>query len=191
MSYPDGWTVEQARDKYFEDNGFSEAGYADRWVQLKLGPLPLYIYNSGARKRCIPIHDLHHVATGYRTTWTGEAEIGAWEVAGGCGRHWPAWLLNLLAMYIGAKIAPRRTFRAFVRGRHSRTLYGGEYDPTLLGLTVGQLRDRLGLDTTTEPVASAGDKLAFAGWLAVAIATAVATLALFVVPLALAIWMLV
>src|SRR5437879_1772025 len=30
--------------------------------------------------------------------WRGEAEIGAWEIASGCGRHHAAWILNLWAI---------------------------------------------------------------------------------------------
>src|SRR5690606_29660158 len=107
--------------------GLSEAGYRDRWVWLRAGPLRIPLYNSRARVRAVKLHDLHHVATGYATTWTGEAEIAAWELAGGCGRHYAAWLLNLAALAVGAVIAPRRVARAFARGRRSATLYAGEF----------------------------------------------------------------
>jgi hypothetical protein len=37
--------------------------------------------NSDARRKAVVLHDLHHVATGYKTDWTGEAEISAREIA--------------------------------------------------------------------------------------------------------------
>ena len=79
-------------------------------------------------------HDLHHIATGYQTDWTGEAEIGGFEIGGGCGPFVWAWMLNLQAMFIGLLIAPRAAFRAFVRGRHRRsTLYHqGEFQDAML-----------------------------------------------------------
>ena len=55
--------------------------------------------------------------------------------------------------------------RAFVRGRHSTNLYGGEIDADLLAADVGTLRSRLALDGAIPP-ASAGDKLAFARFIA-------------------------
>lgn len=140
--------VREARARYFDANGLSEEGYRQRWVWLYLGPLPLPLYNSGARARAVRLHDLHHVATGYATTWRGEAEIGAWEIAGGCGRHVPAWLLNSAAALVGLAIAPRRTLRAFRAGRHSRPLYrirDGEFHERYLDLTVGELRALVGL----------------------------------------------
>jgi len=138
-------TVREARALWFAANGFSEAVYADRWVRLRLGPIPLWFPNTAARVRAVKLHDLHHIATGYATTWTGEAEISGWELAAGCGRHYPAWILNAVGLIIGLLIAPRRTLRAFLRGRRSRTLYSGQFDDRLLELTVGELRARLQL----------------------------------------------
>lgn len=143
----DEMTVREARDVYFREAGLSEEGYAARWVKLDLGPIPIVFPNTRGRVRAVRLHDLHHVATGYGTTWTGEAEIGAWELAAGCGRHYAAWVLNGVAALIGLVIAPRRTLRAWRRGRRSRTLYGGEFDEALLDLSVGELRRRLRLET--------------------------------------------
>ena len=135
--------VGKARDIYFAENGLSLAGYSCRWVKLKVGPIPIFFPNSRARIRAVKLHDLHHVATGYRTGWRGEAEIGAWELAAGCGRHYPAWILNAIAACVGLVISPRRTLRAWRRGRKSRSLYGGEFDDAFLELTVEELRTRL------------------------------------------------
>jgi hypothetical protein len=109
-AYPDGLTVREARARYFAANGFGEGGYDARWVKLQAGPLPLYFPNTAARVAAVRFHDLHHVVTGYDTTWTGEAEIGAWEVASGCARHYVAWLLNLQAMAIGLVMHPQAVF---------------------------------------------------------------------------------
>ena len=143
--YADAMTVGDAREVYFHANGFSAESYTDRWVKLKLGPIPLAFPNSDARRAAVKLHDLHHVATGYATTWTGEAEIGAWELGAGCGRYVAAWLLNLGAMGTGMLIAPRRTLRAFARGRRSKSLYRRAFGEDLLALTVGELRAELQL----------------------------------------------
>ena len=161
--YADDTSVRAARDDYFAVNGFSEAGYTAAWISLgKLGPIPLGFPNSASRKRAIPLHDLHHVATGFATSWVGEAEIAAWEIGGGCTDHWAAWILNAGAFGYGLVITPRRTYRAFLRGRKSRTLYHSGWDASLLDLSVAQLRDKLGLDR--ERPTSWRDRLAFASW---------------------------
>jgi hypothetical protein len=113
--------------------------------------------------RAVRFHDLHHVVTGYDTTWTGEAEIGAWEVASGCAHHYAAWVLNLQALAVGLLINPGAVFRAFLRGRHSRNLYREVLSDSLLALTVGEMRRRLRLDTTPRPPAPR-DCTAFVGW---------------------------
>ena len=143
--------VRTARDNYFAANGFSDAAYRDRWVKLALGPLPLWMWNPPSRQRAIALHDLHHVATGYTTTWAGEAEIGAWEIASGCGSYSAAWFYNAFAFAFGFVAHPRRTYRAFVRGRHSRSLYTiGGWRDALLALDVDELRCELALDREHE-----------------------------------------
>ncbi len=116
---PESLTVGEARSRYFAEAGFpSDGGYAAKFVQLaKLGPIPLGFPNSDARRKAVVMHDLHHVATGYKTDWTGEAEISAWEIASGCGRLWFAWYINLLGMTLGWVVNPGATWRAWVRGR--------------------------------------------------------------------------
>ena len=101
--------------------------------------------NTRARVRAVRLHDLHHVLTGYDTSWRGEGEIGAWELASNCRDHWAAWWLDFSAALIGVAIAPRRVLRAFVRGRRERNLYDVEFCDALLDESVGAMRARLGI----------------------------------------------
>ena len=153
-------TLREARDQYFFANGFGESGgYDDAWVDFKLGPVPLPFPNTPARVRAVRYHDLHHVLTSYDTDIVGEFEISAWEIAAGCKGYVAAWQLNLGGMLGGALVAPRRTWRAFLRGRYSRTLYGADLDQ-LLDTSVHDMKNRVGLADPTPP-ASASDVLLF------------------------------
>ena len=176
--YPDTWSLALARDRYFEQAGIAP-GYDDRWVALRVGPLPLAFPNAAGRVRAVKLHDLHHVVTGYDTSWRGEAEIAAWEIASGCAHHRWAWILNLGAFAVGMAIAPGATFRAFQRGRHSTNLYqlAGEYDDSLLERTVGQLRFDLRLNGESRPP-DARDLALFALWATIALACTLAPPAL-------------
>jgi hypothetical protein len=136
-------TLHEARARYFRENGFAEdGGYADAWVRVKLGPVPIVFPNTNGRRAALLRHDLHHVATGYDTTLVGEAEIGAWELASGCGRYYAAWILNTGAVVTGLFLAPRRVYRAFRRGRRSTNLYHLGIDAGWAGETVRGLRER-------------------------------------------------
>ncbi len=179
-------TVGEARTRYFERAGFPpDGGYAASFVSLgKLGPIPIGFPNTDSRRRAVAMHDLHHVATGYQTDWAGEGEISAWEIAAGCGRLPFAWFINLQGMVMGWVVSPGRTWRAFVRGRHSRSLYAEGYSDALLRETVGSLRARLGLDVA-QPQATAGDRVSYAVWCAIAAAHAVILLGAPVAALAL------
>jgi hypothetical protein len=167
-SYDDGVSLAAARDRYFDENGFGR-GYDDRWVRLRLGGRYLPVLpNTRARVAAARIHDLHHVATGYDTSWLGEGEIGAWELASGCGPYLAAWVLNLGAFGVGCWISPRSMLRAFVRGRRTKNLYAEGYDPARLARSVGELRRELKLDQPV-PEAGAADLWLFAGWIAIAL----------------------
>jgi hypothetical protein len=159
----DGLSLHAARERYFQASGFDASSYEARWVRLQAGPLPLFLPNTRARVRAVKRHDLHHVLTGYATSWTGEAEIAAWELASGCGRYTAAWILNLFALAIGLVIAPGACWRAFLRGRHSGNFYreGPEPGEALLARRVGALRAELGLEDAPQ-APRASDRLAFA-----------------------------
>jgi hypothetical protein len=164
MSYGEQDTLRQARAAYFAANRFGEGGgYDARWVELKAGPMVFYLRNSPSRVRAVRLHDLHHVATGYQTDWRGEFEISAWEIGGGCGAYGFAWFINLGGLAGGLFLCPRRVYQAFLRGRHSRTLYGEGFRDELLDETVGSLRRRLRLDGPPAP-ATVADRLAFLGF---------------------------
>lgn len=140
-------SVREARARYFAENHFpADGGYSDRFVVLRMGRLPVVVFpNTKARVRAVRLHDLHHVVTGYPTSWLGEAEIAAWEIASGCRSYVAAWLLNGLALAYGLLLWPRRMGAAWRRGRRSRNLYHEGWSEGLLDETLGGLRERLGL----------------------------------------------
>ncbi len=70
--------------------------------------------------------------------------------------------MNLAGTSTGLLLAPRRTLRAFVRGRRSRSLYGQPFEP-LLARTVAEARRDTGVDAAASRV-RAGDL----AWLALA-----------------------
>jgi hypothetical protein len=150
VAYEPDSSLRSARARYFEDNGFGrDGGYDSAWVDFKLGPIPFPFPNTAPRKRAVQYHDLHHILTGYETSFAGELEISAWEIASGCKSYAAAWQLNLGGMAAGALGMPRRTWAAFRRGRNSRNLYGTQLDD-VLELSVGDVRRELGID---DPVA--------------------------------------
>jgi hypothetical protein len=161
VHYDETATLLDARRAYFEANGFPlDGGYEAEWVDFELGPIPMPFPNSDARRRAVRYHDLHHVLTGYQTDIYGEAEISAWELAAGCRDMAAAWVLNMGGMGLGMLIAPRRTWRAWVRGAQSQTLYDRELDEALLGQKLSELRRELGLDRAPGS-ATAGSALRF------------------------------
>lgn len=146
IDYGSEQIMHEARLQYFRANGFGDdGGYHKKIEWVKLGPVKLPIFNVPARVYALRFHDMHHVLTGYATDWGGEFEISAWECAAGCYDAWVAWALNLGGFAAGLVVMPRRTLRAFLRGRYSRSLYR-HAARNLEGETVGELRTFTGLD---------------------------------------------
>ena len=173
--YDPALTLREARRRYFALNNFGpDGGYGAAWVTMKVGPVPIGFPNTRGRVEAVRFHDLHHVLTEYPTTWRGETEIGAWEVATGCARFYQGWLLDLLSFAIGLVICPRRVYAAFMRGRRSRNLYRWRFDEELLSSRVGDVRRRLGLDRAPGRP-TAGDKIRFLAWAAASVAVYGAT----------------
>jgi hypothetical protein len=171
-------TLLEARRLYFEANGFPlDGGYEAKWVDFELGPIPMPFPNSDGRRRAVKVHDLHHVLTGYQTDIHGEAEISAWELAAGCGDMVAAYLLNMGGMALGMMISPRRTWRAWVRGRQSGMLYRTRIDDELLQRKLRDVRSELRLDEQPGP-ASIGDALLFFAYWQVGAWTSLLTLPL-------------
>lgn len=157
--YDESLTMREARKVYFEVNKFgANGGYDDAWVDFSFGPVPFPIPNTASRVKAVRVHDLHHVVTGYDTDTTGEFEISGWEIGAGCKDFGAAWVLNLGGTTAGVFTAPRKVFRAFVRGRRSESLYGETFEP-LLDTTVGELRRKM--LPKEEPKANAADVALF------------------------------
>lgn len=144
-AYADTLLLQEARDLYFAANGFSLRDYASSTFTIGIVGLSLKFPNTEERKRVVPLHDLHHVLTGYATDWVGEAEIGAWELRAGCNTF-TAYFLNGGGVIIGLFLSPARVWRAFRAAKGQRTLYR---DPLpyerLLQMSVGETRKRLGI----------------------------------------------
>lgn len=144
--YPENATIQTALDQFFERSGFDKDAYTAKWFAIWVGKIPIYLPNIPSRVWVARFHDIHHVLTGYPANWQGEAEIGAWELATGCRRSLVAWVLNGGAVAVGMLLWPRAVWRAFHRGRHTRTNLYHDFDyETLLPMTVGALREKIGL----------------------------------------------
>lgn len=161
-------------------------------MKVKLGRIPLAFPNTEGRRRAVRFHDVHHVLTEYPTTWRGEFEIAAWEVATGIRGSWEAWLLDLLGFACGLIVFPRCVHRAFLRGRRSANLYRTEWDEAILSRRVGEVRRQLRLDGGAAR-ATPSDEAAFLLWSAASLLTYVAAAAVALAPLFVAVgvlWML-
>ncbi|MBO0950317.1 hypothetical protein [Fibrella forsythiae] len=151
MTATEPLTVQQALTQFYNDHDFGAEGGIDKpFAYAKVGPVRFPIPNTAQRKEIIWLHDLHHLLNGYETTWKGEGQVSAWELAtGGFGWRVYIWALVLLAMSVGILVYPVGTFRAFVRGTYCQPIMGlGLPKADLMALPVASLRRKVGIDET-------------------------------------------
>lgn len=104
----------------------------------------LYFPNFDARRKAVFKHDIHHIATGYTSTFKGETEISAWELASGCRHYWVAWVLDMHAVMIGIFFNPLGVYRAFVKGRRTKNLYSDLFtDEQLMDIPLSKIKQSL------------------------------------------------
>jgi hypothetical protein len=115
------------------------------WVGFPFGSKLVPLILLWGLRKALVVHDVHHAMRGYVTTWYGEREIAAWEVAsGGCGWNLMFWLDRLVAVLLGFVFCPVRTGRALRAGFGQRNLSGTPVDE-LLGADVVELKQRMRL----------------------------------------------
>jgi hypothetical protein len=182
-------TICQALADFFEQQDLgADGGANDTWVKLRFGSFYIPFPNSAARKKAVMYHDIHHILTGYPTTWRGEAEIGAWEVASGCGDYRAAWIFDLGIFAAGIFIFPVAVFRAFIRGRRALNFYHHTHAyEQILQMNIAEVQTTLQLNNADKP-ALVLEIMTFIAWWLLAV---VLSLAIYVAPVFIVIWLIV
>lgn len=144
--YNENATMAEGLARYLTLYNLGDGGYTAKTFSVPFFKLfTITLPNIENRRKAVKFHDLHHVLTEYETGLVGEAEIGAWEIASGCGKYWSAWLLNSGSLLYGLFLCPRRVWKAFSRGKKSKNLYHGYTYEETLGRTIGDIRKELGI----------------------------------------------
>ncbi len=142
-------TLKELLPEFYKEYGLGDEGGNNKsFVRIEVTKkIILYIPNFKARKKAVIKHDIHHIVTGYHSTFKGESEIGAWEIGSGCRHYWAAWVLDASGFMTGIVFNLWGVLKAFTRGRRTKNLY---YDiaPTekILNMKVDEVKKLLFLD---------------------------------------------
>ncbi len=122
-------TVEQVLDSYLEGKGLSRL---DAWVYILIGGLRVPYFPAAPIRHFLTVHDLHHIISGYSTSFRDEIFLIGWELtSGGWGRHnwwYLAKTIHLLWMFL---FQPIGVWTALKRGAQQHNLYGMELSELL------------------------------------------------------------
>ena len=118
-------TLRELLPEFYKENNLGmEGGNNSASVRIEMTKnFVLYFPNFTARKKAVLKHDIHHLVTNYPSTFTGETEISAWEIASGCKKYWTARVLDMSGMMMGILFNFWGVLKAFARGRRTKNLY--------------------------------------------------------------------
>lgn len=144
--YSDDDTLAAGLAEYLLRYNLGDGGYTAKTFSIPFFKLfQIKLPNIENRRSAVRFHDLHHVLTEYETGLVDEAEIGAWEIASGCGKYYSAWILNSGSLLYGVFLCPRKVYKAFKRGRKSKNLYHVYVYEEVLPRIVKDMRKELGI----------------------------------------------
>lgn len=177
MNNAESPTVREAQAQFYLENQLPrDSASTSRYWTMGFAGMSLPMPNFAWRRKALPMHDLHHLLTGYPCSPAGEFEMAAWEFAAGRYRNLFATAFCLPLVGIGGIVCPRRTFNAFIRGRASRTLYAqGEPGIAVLDAPLDDLRATLLPASAPRP--RLYDGFAYAGLVLISLAWTLAPLA--------------
>jgi hypothetical protein len=141
-----------------------DGGQSSSYVRVELTKkVRLYFPNFDARRKAVFKHDVHHIATGYTSTFKGETEISAWELASGCRHYWVAWVLDLHAVMIGMLFNPAGVYKAFIKGRRTKNLYRDIFtDEELMDIPLHEIKEEMLLNNySSKQKGTIGDFILF------------------------------
>ena len=147
-------TIDESLKEFYEANHLDEhwMGVVMAGKHLKLWP-----------KRLIPkplrdwlkVHDAHHLITGYKTDFAGEAEIATWALPrnglnfGGSSRVLPLLTAadSIIPILAGLILMPKRILRAWRKGKEEHSLHkldselvlGMEFDQAKRYVATGEI----------------------------------------------------
>src|SRR5258706_1316388 len=137
---------------YKQYNLNDDGGQSSPYVRVEVTKkILLYIPNFDARRKAVFKHDVHHIVTGYTSTFKGETEIGAWEIASGCRHYWVAFVLDMSGMMTGLLFNPVGVYKAFVKGRRTKNLYSDHFtDEQIMDMPGSFIKEKLLLNNYPE-----------------------------------------
>lgn len=140
-------TVEEALTVFFGAEHLGREAYENAVNYATIGLITFPVPNPAARRRIVYLHDVNHILSGYDTSWAGEGEVSAWELASGFPAHCRiGYFYAPLTFAVGLIVAPKRLWSAWLRGRKEKnSCYAPLSREEMMATTVSDLRKMLGI----------------------------------------------
>lgn len=143
-------TVGEALEEFYAKEGLDGRALNDFWVFANFPWIKVPYPNFKPRRDMMYLHDSHHLLKGFDTSFAGEGEVAAFELASGFPlKYWIGYLYAPFSFVIGLLVAPRRTLNAFRLGLGRKNACDLDLAKAeFLSLPVTEFKTRLGFLTT-------------------------------------------
>lgn len=152
MEIPGHMKVSDALKMFYGSQKLGREAFEDDFNWANFNGIQVPYPNLPWRKKMMHLHDVNHVLTEYDTSWIGEGEIAAFELASGYpGKTAVAYLYAPFSLAIGFLFSPSRIIQAFRRGLCMRNACHLNLSKEILfNSTVAELRATLGIHSPFE-----------------------------------------
>lgn len=125
---------------YWKENNLpQDGGESDLLNQAKSGRFSFYYPNLNGK--ALILHDINHFLTGYPTTWKGEFQVSAWELASGGRKGFPTtWIYPISLTILGLIFYPLQTISAYKDGRNKQNAFIIYNFTDIFSLTMNEIR---------------------------------------------------
>ncbi|MCB0410927.1 MAG: hypothetical protein KDD22_00265 [Bdellovibrionales bacterium] len=138
-------SVEQALKEFYGTQHLGDEAFTQAVNYAQFGSLKIPFPNLKKRREIIYLHDINHLLTGYDTTYAGEGELAAYELASGFPFHcWVGYLYAPIAFLTGVFVAPLRVWRGWLRGWGAKNSCHADLTrEEIFSMNLGELRQYL------------------------------------------------
>ncbi len=116
-------TILEELETYWKERNLpQDGGKNEKLNKAQIGSFSFRYPNLNGK--ALLLHDINHLITDFPTTWKGEFQVSAWEMASGARKGFPLTLIYPVSLVlIGLIIYPREVLSAYKYGTNKQNAF--------------------------------------------------------------------
>lgn len=133
-------TILEDLKEYWKKNNLPEdGGESEVFNKAQIGRFSFRYPNLNGK--ALLLHDINHFLTGYPTTWKGEFQVSAWELASGGRKGFPTtWIYPISLSILGLLFYPLQTIKAYKNGKDKQNAFIIYRQTDIFKMTINEIK---------------------------------------------------